>query len=31
MNYAYFRKQKGVRRLKLKYYGNDYMEKLNNK
>ena len=31
MNYAYFRKQKGVRRLKLKYYGNDYREKLNNK
>ena len=31
MNCAYFRKQKGIRRLKLKYYGDDYFEKMNNK
>lgn len=29
MNFAYFRRQKGIRRLKLKYYGKDYLEKLN--
>ena len=27
MNFAYFRRQKGIRRLKLKYYGDDYFEK----
>ena len=27
MNFAYFRRQKGVRRLKVKYYGEDYSEK----
>lgn len=29
LNLAYFRSQKGIRRLKLKYYGKDYFEKLN--
>ena len=27
MNFAYFRRQKGIRRLKVKYYGEDYSEK----
>ena len=31
MNFAYFRRQKGIRRLKLKYYGDDYFEKMNSK
>lgn len=30
INLAYFRKQKGIWRLKKKYYGEDYFEKLNN-
>ena len=30
INLAYFRRQKGIWRLKLKYYGTDYFEKLNN-
>lgn len=29
INLAYFRTQKGVWRLKLKHYGEDYFEKLN--
>ena len=31
MNFAYFRRQKGIRHLKLKYYGDDYFEKMNSK
>lgn len=31
INLAYFRRQKGIWRLKLKYYGKDYFEKLDNK
>ena len=31
MNFAYFRRQKGIRRLKVKYYGDDYFKKMNNK
>lgn len=31
MNFAYFRRQKGIRRLKAKYYGDSYPKKLNNK
>lgn len=30
INLAYFRRQKDVWRLKLKYYGEEYFEKLNN-
>ena len=29
INLTYFRTQKGISRLKLKYYGKDYFEKLN--
>lgn len=30
INLAYFRTQNGIWRLKAKYYGEDYLEKLNN-
>lgn len=31
VNLSYFRRQNGIWRLKKKYYGEDYFEKLNNK